>query len=232
MKILKKIKAVFILLEFIVSVTVVIFLMKFFNDKNWILRRAWAKMQAYLIGYKLTIKGKPNLEAKMVLMNHQSLLDIVVMENIYPQNIAWVAKKEIAQMKFFGQILTLPKMIILDREDRKSLVKLFRDAKDVLNDNRPIGIFPEGTRGDGRELLEFKSGAKLLAEKLGLKVQPVVIVNTRDVLDSVNFEARSGDVVVRYLDLVDPKLDKDWYSKLHKKMQETLVQELQLLKNY
>jgi 1-acyl-sn-glycerol-3-phosphate acyltransferase len=206
-------------------------IMYVFNKYNWQVRRYWARLQAFLIGYKLTIKGTPSSDANMVLMNHQSLLDIVIIEANYPKNIAWVAKKEIADMKFFGAILTLPKMIIIDRENRKSLVKLFRDVKDRLEDGRVIGMFPEGTRGDGKELLEFKSGAKLISEKLNLKVQPVVIVNTRDIVDSQNFLAKSGKVTVVYLDPIDPKQDKSWYENMHKNMQETLVKELQLLNN-
>ena len=227
--ILKKIRAIYISIEFIITVTIVIFLMKIFNSKNWSIRRAWSKLQAPLIGYKLDIKGTPSKEAKLLLINHQSLLDIIVLENIYPNNIAWVAKKEIAQIPFFGQILTLPDMIIIDRDDRKSLVKLFKDVKDRLKKGRTIAIFPEGTRGRGDKLLKFKSGAKLIAQKLDLIVQPIVLVNTKKILDSQNFSASSGIVKVIYLDPINPKDDPKWYENLHDKMQETLVNELQLL---
>jgi len=51
-------------------------------------------------------------------------------------------------------------MIIIDREDKKSLVKLIKDAKDRLSKGRVIAIFPEGTRGNGKKLLKFKAGAQ------------------------------------------------------------------------
>jgi 1-acyl-sn-glycerol-3-phosphate acyltransferase len=232
MKILKKIKALLIFLEFIVTVTIVIFIMKIFNSSNWKVRRAWAKMQEYLIGYRVEVIGEVDDRADMLVMNHQSLLDIIVMENIYPKNIAWVAKKEIADLKFYGQILTLPKMIIVNRDDRKSLVKLLKDAKTRVKEGRVIGIFPEGTRSRGDRLLKFKNGAKLLANKLDLKVQPVVLINSRNILDSQNFLASIGVVKVIYLDLIDPKSNPDWYEELYDKMQETLVEELQLLKKH
>ena len=232
MMIFKRIKALYILLEFVVTVTIVIFLMKLFNKHNYTFRKYWSKMQRYLIGYRLIVKGQLDPKAKMVVMNHQSLLDIVVMESVYPKNLAWVAKKEIADIKFFGQILTLPNMIILDRDDRRSLVKLLKDVKERLKEGRVIGIFPEGTRSRGDKLLKFKSGAKMIAQKLDLRVQPVVIVGTREIMDSQNFLAGSGTVKIIYLDSVDPKLDPNWYEKLKDKMQETLVNELQLLKNH
>lgn len=228
--IFQKIKALLILIQFVITVTITIFLMRLFNKHHWYFRKKWASMQAFFIGYKLHVKGKADPNAQLVLMNHQSLLDIVIMEGKYPKDIAWVAKKEIADMTFFGQILTLPKMIIIDREEgRKSLIKLLKESKEKLAEGRVIGMFPEGTRGDGKTLLAFKPGAKLIAEKLNLTIQPVVIVNTREIVDSQNFVAKKGKVSLIYLDPINPKEDSHWYENMHKKMQETLENELNLL---
>ena len=232
MLIFQKIKAFLILIQFVITVSITIFLMRFFNEHHWYFRKKWASLQAFFIGYKLTVKGEANPDAQLVLMNHQSLLDIVVVESVYPKDMAWVAKKEIEEMTFFGQILTLPKMIVLDRNDtRRSLVKLFREVKERVSQGRVVGMFPEGTRSDGKSLLGFKSGAKLIAEKLSLKVQPVVIVNTREIVDSQNFLAKKGEVILVYLDVIDPKLDKEWFIKLQDTMQETLSKELSALKH-
>jgi 1-acyl-sn-glycerol-3-phosphate acyltransferase len=225
MKIFAKAKAVWILFEFLVTVPVVILLMHLRNDKTWYFRRKWSKLQSYLTGYKLEIIGQPDPDVQMILLNHQSLLDIIVMDATYPKDLAWVAKKEIADMPFFGQILTLPRMIIVDREDKKSLVKLLSDTKKRLEEGRVIAMFPEGTRGDGKKLLPFKMGARFVASKLNLKVQPVVIVNSRRILDSLDFTARSGTVKIIYLDPVDPASDKQWYQKLHEDMQKVLDRE-------
>jgi 1-acyl-sn-glycerol-3-phosphate acyltransferase len=225
MKIFAKAKAVWILFEFLVTVPVVILLMHLRNDKTWYFRRKWSKLQSYLTGYKLEIVGEPDPDVQMILLNHQSLLDIIVMDATYPKDLAWVAKKEIADMPFFGQILTLPRMIIVDREDKKSLVKLVSDTKKRLEEGRVIAMFPEGTRGDGKKLLPFKMGARFVASKLNLKVQPVVIVNSRRILDSLDFTARSGTVKIIYLDPVDPASDKQWYQKLHEDMQKVLDKE-------
>ncbi len=227
MKIFGKLKAVWILAEFLITVPFVIFLMRIRNDKQWSFRKSWAKMQAYLTGYDLEIIGKPDKDAKLLLLNHQSLLDIIIVDGSYPKDPCWVAKKQIADMKFFGQILTLPKMIIIDRESKQSLRKLFKEAKERIDDGRVIAMFPEGTRGDGKTLLPFKAGAKLLASKLKLKVQPAVIINTRQILDSLDFTAKSGKVKIIYLDPIDPTQDRDWFEKLHENMQEVLDKETQ-----
>jgi len=226
--VIKKIKALYVVVEFAITVGVIIVLMKLFNKYNRTIRRYWAKMQKYLIGYKLSVIGKVDESAQMLLINHQSLLDIVVLEENHPANLAWVAKKEIGEIPFWGKILSVPKMITIDRESKSSLVTLFKNVKDRLSDGRVIAIFPEGTRGRGDKLLKFKDGTKVLARKLNLRVQPVVIVGTRKVLDSQNLTSESGEIKIIYLEAVNPKEDRDWYSKVYENMKETLVKHTQL----
>jgi len=225
---LNRLKAIYVVVEFVITVAVIILLMKVFNKNNKYFRNKWAKLQKYLIGYSIKEVGTPDPEAKLLLLNHQSLMDIVVLEDVYPADIAWVAKKEIADIPFFGQILSVPHMITIDRESKASLVKLFKDAKDRLNKGRVVAIFPEGTRGRGDKILKFKAGSKLLAEKLGLKIQPIVIVGSRKVLDSQNLTCQSGEIKIIYLPSIDPKDDKDWYEKLYQDMKETLAKETKL----
>ena len=231
MKILQKIKATSIFIQFLISVTIVIFLMKIFKKNIWQIRRAWAKMQAWFIGYDLEIEGSQDEDAQMLILNHQSLLDIIILEAISEKNIAWVAKKEITDMKFFGQIITLPNMISINREDKKSLLKLFADSREKVENGRVIAIFPEGTRGDGKILAPFKAGTKLIASKLKLKVQPIVVVNTKNVLDSQDFLAKSGKVKLIYLDSFYVKENKNWFEDIQINMQTVLDNELKKIKS-
>lgn len=222
---LSRIKAAFIMIQFVFTILVTIVLMYIFRNHTYKIRQFWAKMQTYLIGFKIVQKGKPDKNAKMILVNHQSLLDITSLEAIYPKDLCWVAKKEIRDIPLFGHILEAPKMITIDRKDRRSLVKLVKEAKQRISEGRVIAIFPEGTRGKGIKLSKFQNGAKYLAEKLDLKVQPVVVSNTRNILDSQNFRAKSGTVTVTFLNLVDPKEDKEWYEKTKENMQKVLTRE-------
>jgi len=226
MKILQKIKATTILVQFVITVSIVILLMTLFPKSHWKIRKTWSKMQKWLIGFDLEITGTPDPEADMLIINHQSLLDIILLEATYPKNIAWVAKKEIEDIPFFGKIISLPKNIAINREDKKSLLKLFADCKESLDNGRVIAIFPEGTRGDGKKLAPFKAGTKLIASKLKLKVQPVVVINTRNVLDSQNFLAKSGKVKLIYLDSFYVKDNKNWFEDVQKIMQEVLDREI------
>ena len=148
------------------------------------------------------------------------------MEEIHKANLSWIAKKEIARIPIIGKIITLPKMIAIDRSNPRDLVRVLHEVKDRIENNRVIAMFPEGTRRKGDKLLKFQTGAKVITEKLKLKVQPVVLLGTREILDSHNFCANFfGNVKVIYLPLVDTT-DKDWLEKTRSKMQEILDENL------
>lgn len=221
--ILAKIRGFIALIQFALSVFIVIILMYLFNKHNHKIRRLWASMQIKLLGISFEIQGELDENARLLLINHQSLLDIVIMEYIHSRNIAWVAKKEIAALPIFGHILKAPKMIEIDRENKVGLVKLLKDVKDRLDHGRPIAIFPEGTRTDGKRLLKFKAGAKMIAQKNSLRVQPIVLINTRDILDSKKLTANPGMVKVIYLESFIPPQDSSWYEDLEAKMRAIVV---------
>jgi 1-acyl-sn-glycerol-3-phosphate acyltransferase len=117
-------------------------------------------------------------------------------------------------------------MIAIDRKDKRSIIKIIKYTKQRISEGRVVAMFPEGTRGDGKSLLEFQSGAKILAEKLNLKVQPVVMVNTKHIFDSQKLTAHSGDISIVYLDSIDPKEDENWFTKMKEDMQGKLDDEL------
>ena len=107
--------------------------------------KAWMTFQMFVLGIKLETEGTLDESCDMVLMNHQSLLDIIVIEYIHGRDLAWVAKKEISDLFFFGHIIKAPRMISVDRENKAGLIKLLSDVKNRLEIGRPIAMFPEGT---------------------------------------------------------------------------------------
>lgn len=223
---LSRIKALFLIIEFVITILITIILMYISRKSNHHIRKSWAKIQSFIMGYSIVQKGSPDPDAKLILMNHQSLVDIIIMEQIHPSNLCWVAKKEIEKIPLFGHIIRAPYMISIDRKDRRSIVKILKQSKERINQGRVIAMFPEGTRGKGQNLLKFQSGAKILAEKLNLKVQPVVLVGTRKIFDSQSMRAKSGQVSVIYLDSVDPASDKNWFENIRENMEKCLGNEL------
>ena len=60
--------------------------------------------------------GELNPAATMIMMNHQSMLDIIALEALYPKNLAWIAKKEIKELPVFKQTMIKPQLLCVDRK--------------------------------------------------------------------------------------------------------------------
>ncbi|QOR01871.1 MULTISPECIES: lysophospholipid acyltransferase family protein [unclassified Campylobacter] len=225
MKIYQRFKALIFWIEFIFSIIFlcIAFLLMHSQEKIWKLRKTWAKLQKYIINYQIQTQGSMHPQANLLLINHQSMLDIVALEDLSPRNISWIAKKELGELPIFKTLIKKPKIICIDRSP-KGLVKLLKEAKERLNEDRILAIFPEGTRSKTPQLLKFKVGAKILSEKLNLKVQPVVIVDSAKILDTQSFSANSGVLKVVFLDLVDTSKE-NWLEQTRKDMQAVLDKE-------
>lgn len=190
--------------------------------KNGRLARRYCQYFFPANGLKMEKVGDYDLDAQLIVVNHQSASDIICLEGDHPLNICWVAKKQLGELPYYGYALKLPEMILIDREDKKGIIQLLKEAKDRLSQKRPIVIFPEGTRGPGkRAFLPFKPGAKILAEKLNLRVQPIVFVNTRKVYDSNPISVKSNVARVVCMPAFTPDFNTNWYEKLEKDMFET-----------
>ncbi|XOB62582.1 lysophospholipid acyltransferase family protein [Campylobacterota bacterium DY0563] len=222
---LSRIRGFIVLIQFSITVGIVIVLMYTFRNHTHKVIKGWMKIQMYLLGIKLEQVGKLDESCDMVVLNHQSLLDIIVMEYIHPRNLAWIAKKEITDLVFFGHIIKAPRMISVDREDKAGVIKLLKDCKDRLSQGRPIAVFPEGTRSTGKRMLSFKPGAKMIANKFNLRIQPAIIINTREILDSKSLKQKPGKVKVIYLDPIQADKKTDWFEKLEEDMNRVFNEE-------
>jgi len=122
----------------------------------------------------------PQEDRVLYAINHRSLLDIIVMENIfsrYGKNGAWIAKQELFDNKIYGKFFEYSGCISVDLESKKGLLSFFKSIKKTLAkvDDMNIYIFPEGERFDGDGLTSFQSGAAKIAKANKLKIVPVCI---------------------------------------------------------
>lgn len=172
--------------------------------------------------YTIKIYGTEDRDAQMFVVNHQSGIDIPVMESATQSDLAWVAKQELFDTPFLGLGVKLPNDIPLQRNSKTALVSLIKECKDRISHGRVVTIFPEGTRSRNQRIHKFKPGAQMVANKLSLKVQPVVIVGTSATFDSKDkrfIPHQQIDVV--FLDsFIADKDNNTWLSDLEVKMQE------------
>lgn len=198
----------------------------------WLLPRPYArKIAAWFVRlsifFSTEIEGEEDPAAQMYLINHQSDLDIGIMETISKKDLSWVAKKELFDVPFFGLVMSMPEDIPIERQSKTSLLRLLKNSKDKLNKGRVITMFPEGTRSKNEKMLSFKSGAKVVADKYQLKVQPVVLMQTAKYYNIKKFYYKPGKIKVIFMDsFVANKDDENWLSDLRIKMQKVYDDEL------
>ena len=180
-----------------------------------------------LIRFDLEVEGSEHPQTQMFLINHQSDLDIEVMELVTKKDLAWVAKKELFEVPFFSLAMKLPEHIPVERQNKKSLLKLLKDAKDRLEKGKTLAIFPEGTRSRSDRMLPFKNGAKLIADKYNLRVQPVILIGTLQCYDIKNFSYTPRTIKAIFMDsfIADEK-DENWLKELRTTMQKRYDEEI------
>ncbi len=213
--------------------TVIIFIGLTFSILLYpILPRPYARKFAawfirYTIFFSTEIVGKEDPDAQMFLINHQSDLDIGVLETSTSKDLTWVAKKALFDVPFFGLAMSLPEDIEVERESKVSLIKILRAAKDRLKKKRVIAMFPEGTRSRTGRMLPFRSGAKVIADKYRLKVQPIILMETAKCYDIKRFYYMPKKIKVIFLDsfTANPD-DKNWLKNLKETMQRRYDHEL------
>ena len=190
-------------------------------------RKKLSKKLTKLIAKKLIIEGKLDKEAQMLIGNHTHNLDIALMETVIDEKLIWLAKKELGEIPIIKYMLTKTDMILVDRSDRKSIIKTLKEVKDRVQRGFKIVVFPEGTRNktNPTKMLPWKKGVKGIAEKLNLKVQPFVIINLPFAFKKHPFRIEKQKIKVIFLDSFYPKDNPNWYEETREKMQKILDKE-------
>jgi 1-acyl-sn-glycerol-3-phosphate acyltransferase len=219
---LNKIKMYYIFAFNFVIFAVASLLMKFFPSKELKFRKLVSKLSINSFISEIELIGDIDENVDMFISNHQNMVDIPIIEYILPSSdLAWVAKKELGDVFLFGNLLIQSDAILIQREDKKSLIELLKSTKDRINKGKKIVIFPEGTRNKNpKKLLKFKPGAKLLAEKYNFNIQPLLLLGIDEIVKFHPLEVKKGKLTVIALPSRKVQKGSSWYEDLEKEMQE------------
>lgn len=121
-------------------------------------------------------------EAFVVMSNHQSHFDIPCIYRAFPRSLRMVAKTELFRIPLFGRAMRAAEFVEVDRGDRAQARASLTRAGESLRDGINVWIAPEGTRSVTGALGPFKKGGFVLAEGAGVRILPVTVSGTRDVL--------------------------------------------------
>ena len=131
--------------------------------------------------HRWKIKGKENRKQDgplIIMANHTSVLDPPIVGCIMNRQVHFMAKEELFKNPIFRRFLkgigTFP--VRRGKPDRKALKNAFK----LLNNDKVICIFPEGTRHSPDNLGKAKAGAVMIALKSQAPILPVGIINTKN----------------------------------------------------
>ena len=128
---------------------------------------------------KIVIKGRENLinnEKFFIASSHQSMFETFFLQTIFNSPI-FILKKELLRIPIFGWYLIKIGSISINRgKTTKENLNFFEKiSKSISNSNRPLIIFPQGTRLAPDDRSQFKKGASRIYDELKIKCQPVAI---------------------------------------------------------
>jgi 1-acyl-sn-glycerol-3-phosphate acyltransferase len=149
----------------------------------FILARLWAKIILYGMGFYYTIEREQQLQkgkSYMLVANHTSMTDIMLMLVISKNPFVFVGKKELVKIPIFGFFYKRT-CILVDRNSSKSRFEVFKRAQARLNQGLSICIFPEGGVPDDENVLldEFKDGAFRLAIEHQIPIVPMTFADNK-----------------------------------------------------
>jgi 1-acyl-sn-glycerol-3-phosphate acyltransferase len=153
--------------------------------RRWILVRGIAAGVLVLLGMRPRVDGMgpPWPAGPCVLVsNHASYVDAVVLFATLPQPVRFVAKAEFATQFIAGTFLRRLGAAFVERFDTRAGAADARSASALLTEGAPLLFFPEGTFTRAAGLRTFRSGAFVVAAEQGVPVIPVVLAGTRGVL--------------------------------------------------
>ena len=139
--------------------------------------------------WSVRIKDRDRIDRKktyILVSNHQSLLDIVVLYRLFI-HFKWVAKKDLFHIPFVGWNMLMNKYIAIERGNPSSVKKMIQISHDHLERGSSLMIFPEGTRSIDAQIKKFKDGAFKLAIDSGLPIIPIVLDGTGQALPKNGF---------------------------------------------
>ncbi|MXP42618.1 1-acyl-sn-glycerol-3-phosphate acyltransferase [Altererythrobacter soli] len=157
------------------AVAVPIHLVVLLTGKSWAVPPVYLAGLGRIAGLRLRIEGEPSRNA-LLLSNHLSWLDIPALAAA--SRSAFVAHSGLAGQPILKWLCEQNGTVFIARERRGSVAGQAEQLRQALSCERPLTVFLEGTCGDGRELLPFKSALLSAVDPLppGIPVQPVALI--------------------------------------------------------
>jgi 1-acyl-sn-glycerol-3-phosphate acyltransferase len=165
---------------------------------------AMARAFMRVAGIPFTVKGLERLPQTpcVVVANHASYIDAIVIVAALPPDFAFVIKKETERVPLVGLLLRRLGSQFVERFDRHKGAIDARRVLRVAAAGQSLMFFPEGTFDEKRQIGRFLNGAFATAARSKMPVVAVAIRGTRDVLPPGSMVLHRGPICVEILDVM------------------------------
>ena len=135
--------------------------------------RLWFEKILKIINIKTKINGEVKKGNYLIISNHSSWLDIIILGSIF--KTTFLSKIEVSRWPIIGIITTAVDMLFIDRGAKDAATQAVDGISKFITHNRNVTIFPEGTSSGGKNLLKFKPRLFASCIDAGCPVQCVII---------------------------------------------------------
>ncbi len=136
--------------------------------------QAWAMQLLRVWKIDLEVRGRPVVVGPALLVcNHISWLDILVIHAT--RHCRFVAKSELREWPLIGTLATGAGTLYIERENRKDALRMVKEMACALKDGDVLAVFPEGTTGDGIDLLPFHANLIQSAIEANAPIQTLAL---------------------------------------------------------
>ena len=166
----------------------------------------------FILGVKIEVLGKENIifnKKFFIAASHQSMFETFFLQTIFNSPI-FILKKELILIPIFGWYLKKIGSISIQRNKiTKDNLNFFDNIKKSVNKtDRPLIIFPQGTRVKPNERPPFRKGAARIYEELKISCQPVAI-NSGYVWPKRGLKTSNKKIVISILPSIDYGMEKN-----------------------
>jgi len=150
--------------------------------------KTWAKLLLRITGITVIVEKKPcNRELRdkspmIVVSNHNSVIDILVLLYVLPFPCVFFSKRSIFLVPGYGWYMWWAGHISVNRKSPRNALESLKSASVKLKNNTSVIIFPEGSRSENGILQPFKSGFSRIAGMCNAPVLPVSIKGTEQII--------------------------------------------------
>ena len=200
----------------------IIFLPSFFLPRKIVL--FGGRLMGYWAGFclkfflstRIIVKGAENIDVKkkfFIAASHQSMFETFYLQTLFNSPI-FILKRELLIIPIFGWYLKKIGSISIKRNKiTKDNLGFYDEISNIISkSNRPLLIFPQGTRVLPNERPTFKKGASRIYEKLNIACQPVAI-NSGHVWPKLGKKKSGKTITISILPLIEEGIAKEIFLK-------------------